>query len=57
MIDKEIQFLLNTEKKRQQDELGMIASENYVSADVLKAMSNVFTNKYSEGYPLARYYQ
>lgn len=57
MIDKDIQFLLSAEKKRQQNELGMIASENYVSPEIMKAMSNAFTNKYSEGYPEARYYQ
>lgn len=54
--DQEIQNLINKEFQRQQDELEMIASENYVSADVLNAYANVFTNKYSEWYPGKRYY-
>lgn len=57
MIDKEIDFLLKTEKKYQENQLDLIASENYVSPAVMKLMGNVFANKYSEGYPLARYYQ
>ncbi len=44
------------EIKRQQEGLELIASENYVSEAVLEALGSVFTNKYSEGYPLARYY-
>ena len=51
MIDKSLTFLLKKELHRQQYELEMIASENYVSKNVLNAMSNIFTNKYSEGYP------
>ncbi len=51
-----VREILNREKNRQKYGLEMIASENYVSKDVLSAMSNVFTNKYSEGYPWAKWY-
>lgn len=56
MIDKDIQNIIQSEEKRQQAELEMIASENYVSSAVMQLLGNVFTNKYSEGYPLVRYY-
>lgn len=52
----QLQELLNKELQRQQDSLELIASENYVSQEVISAYSNVFTNKYSEGYPGKRYY-
>ncbi len=55
-IDKEASSIINQELKRQQNELELIASENYVSLAVLEAMSSVLTNKYSEGYPEKRYY-
>jgi len=48
--------LLDQELVRQQTSLELIASENYVSPAVMSAYSNVFTNKYSEWYPGARYY-
>ncbi len=48
--------LIDLEKKRQVEGLEMIPSENYVSADVLRALGSILTNKYSEGYPKARYY-
>jgi glycine hydroxymethyltransferase len=51
MIDIRLQEILTHEQQRQQYELEMIASENYVSPDVMAAYANVFTNKYSEGYP------
>ncbi len=54
--DKEINFLIKQETKRQQERLEMIASENHISPTVMNAMGNVFTNKYSEGYPGVRYY-
>lgn len=54
--DKLLQSLIQAEYKRQQEEIEMIASENYVSAGVMNSLANVFTNKYSEGYPWARYY-
>lgn len=56
MKDIQIEELIKAEKKRQQEGLELIPSENYVSSDVLKAMGSVFTNKYSEGYPGKRYY-
>lgn len=56
MIDQNISHILAGEQHRQATELEMIASENYVSADVMNAYANIFTNKYSEGYPGARYY-
>lgn len=43
--------LIDSEKKRQSEGLELIPSENYVSAEVLKAMGSILTNKYSEGYP------
>jgi glycine hydroxymethyltransferase len=56
MKDKKIENLIRKEKKRQNDVINLIASENYVSEDVLKALGNEFTNKYAEGYPGKRYY-
>lgn len=56
LTDKAVQWLIDDEYVRQQNWLEMIASENYVSKDVMMAYSNVFTNKYSEWYPRARYY-
>ena len=54
--DKEVDLLLKKELERQQNTLGLIASENFVSKDVLFASGSVLTNKYSEGYPGKRYY-
>lgn len=54
--DKEVNKIIDCEKKRQKEGLEMIASENYVSEAVLEAMGSIFTNKYSEGYPGHRYY-
>ncbi len=56
MKDKEIFKLIKKEKKRQTRGLELIASENYVSKGVLKAMGSVLTNKYAEGLPGKRYY-
>ncbi|MEM6998152.1 MAG: serine hydroxymethyltransferase [Patescibacteria group bacterium] len=57
MTDQDEVFdILDDEIKRQQEGLELIASENYVSSDVLKAQGSIFTNKYSEGYPGRRYY-
>lgn len=55
-MDNIISDLIAKEYQRQQDELELIASENYVSPAVMQAYANVFTNKYSEGYPGKRYY-
>lgn len=56
MKDKQIEKLIISEKKRQKGVTNLIASENYVSEDVLKALGSELTNKYAEGYPGARYY-
>jgi len=54
--DKEVFEIIEAEEKRQKEGLEMIASENYASKAVLEAMSSIFANKYSEGYPGKRYY-
>lgn len=54
--DPEVYKILRAEDKRQEDNLIMIASENYVSQGVLEASSSTLTNKYAEGYPGKRYY-
>jgi len=54
--DKQIFDLINEETHRQTEGIELIASENYVSNQVLKAMGSVLTNKYAEGYPGRRYY-
>lgn len=56
MHDIEIKNLIEKEQSRQHDQINLIASENYVSADVLQALGSEYTNKYAEGYPGARYY-
>lgn len=48
--------LIEKEKRRQQETIELIASENFVSKDVLKAQGSILTNKYAEGYPKKRYY-
>ena len=48
--------LIDNERQRQEDEICLIASENYMSPAVLKASGTVLINKYSEGYPNKRYY-
>ncbi len=54
--DQEIFQLIEEERQRQTTGLELIASENYVSDDVLAAAGSVLTNKYAEGYPGKRYY-
>ena len=54
--DKQIFDLIEQEKKRQQFGIELIASENFVSEEVMQAMGSVLTNKYAEGYPGKRYY-
>ena len=56
-IDPEIYKLLIKEEKRQEETIDLIASENYVSSAVLRAMGSVLMNKYSEGYSGKRYYR
>lgn len=48
--------LIDQEKKRQLEGIELIASENFVSQEVLDAMGSILTNKYAEGYPHKRYY-
>ena len=54
--DSTIFEAIRNEHKRQLQTLELIASENFVSPDVLEAMGSVMTNKYAEGYPGKRYY-
>ena len=54
--DKEIFDLIKKEHERQKEGVELIASENYVSKNVLIAMGSVLTNKYAEGLPFKRYY-
>lgn len=56
MRDTQIFDLINQEKNRQMHGVELIASENFVSEEVMEAMGSVLTNKYAEGYPGARYY-
>lgn len=56
MKDTQIAKLIQAEKARQKKVINLIASENIVSADVLKALGSELTNKYAEGYPGKRYY-
>ncbi len=54
--DQKIFDLIKQEKERQMQGIELIASENFVSQQVLEAMGSVMTNKYAEGYPGKRYY-
>ena len=56
MKDAQIDKLIKQENKRQKSVINLIASENYVSRDVLAGLGSIFTNKYAEGYPGRRYY-
>lgn len=55
-MDKILEKALNDETKRQEENIELIASENYVSKDILKLQGSILTNKYAEGYPNKRYY-
>jgi len=55
-FDSETWSVITKEQQRQTNGLELIASENYVSRAVLEALASCLTNKYSEGYPGARYY-
>ena len=57
MKDKEVKSLINLEEISHRTSLNLIASENYPSKDVLSACGSVFSTKYAEGYPGARYYE
>lgn len=56
MKDKIVEKLIKAEEKRQKGVTNLIASENYVSRDVLSALGSALTNKYAEGYSALRYY-
>jgi len=56
MKDAAVKKLIDAEKKRQKKVVNLIASENYVSQDVLDALGSELTNKYAEGYAGKRYY-
>lgn len=56
-VDMEVAEIIKNEIKRNQENLLMIASENYADEAILQAQGSVFTNKYAEGYPGKRYYQ
>ena len=56
MNDKQIMDAISKERARQLHNIELIASENYVSKDVLEAAGSILTNKYAEGYPSKRYY-
>ena len=56
MKDQMIEAAIEKEAKRQLYNIELIASENYVSKDVLQAAGSILTNKYAEGYPGKRYY-
>jgi len=55
-FDNDVYEAIEAEKKRQQNNIELIASENFVSEAVLEAAGSVLTNKYAEGYPSRRYY-
>ncbi len=55
-FDPELAAAMDAERRRQEEHLELIASENYVSPRVLEAQGSVLTNKYAEGYPGKRYY-
>lgn len=55
-MDPEVMDIINKEIERQQKHIELIASENFVSPQVMEAMGSQLTNKYAEGYPSRRYY-
>ena len=55
-MDKTVFDLISEERARQMRGIELIASENFVSDQVMQAMGSVLTNKYAEGYPGKRYY-
>ncbi len=56
MVDEKLQIILFNEEDRQSNQIELIASENFASEEVRELCGSVFTNKYAEGYPGARYY-
>ena len=55
-VDPEISQAINLERQRQQENIELIASENFTSPAVMEAQGSVLTNKYAEGYPKKRWY-
>ena len=55
-MDKILKNALRMERERQENNIELIASENYVSNDILELQGSILTNKYAEGYPGKRYY-
>lgn len=55
-LDPQVYEIIKNEIKRQEENLELIASENFTSLAVLQAQGSVLTNKYAEGYPRARWY-
>lgn len=55
-MDRKISSLLRKETQRQEENIELIASENFVSKDILKLQGSILTNKYAEGYPGKKYY-
>lgn len=55
-MDTKILNIVNNELERQRNNIELIASENFVSEDILKLQGSILTNKYAEGYPSKRYY-
>ena len=56
LTDSEVAAAIRREEIRQRDGIELIASENFVSRNVMAAVGSVLTNKYAEGYPGRRYY-
>lgn len=56
MIDSKLMDAIASESNRQDENIELIASENFVSKDVLNVTGSILTNKYAEGYPANRYY-
>ena len=55
-LDSELASAIESEQKRQEEHIELIASENYTSKEVMEIQGSVLTNKYAEGYPGRRYY-
>ena len=56
-VDPEVAAIIRAENRRQHNKIRLIPSENYASQAVLEATGSILTNKYSEGYAGARYYE
>src|SRR3984893_11826227 len=55
-VDPEVYDAIRHETERQNAQIELIASENFISEAILEATGSIFTNKYAEGYPAKRYY-